>query len=29
LGDQAIANIDVLLPDELLTEAAVTAKKTL
>jgi hypothetical protein len=29
LGEQAIANIDVLLLDELLTEAAVTAKKTL
>jgi hypothetical protein len=27
--EQAITNIDVLLPDELLTEAAVTAKKTL
>jgi hypothetical protein len=27
--EQAIANIDVLLPDELLTEATVTAKKTL
>jgi hypothetical protein len=28
-AEQAIANIDVLLPDELLTEATVTAKKTL
>ena len=27
--EQAIANIVVLLPDELLTEATVTAKKTL
>jgi hypothetical protein len=27
--EQAIADIDALLPDELLTEAAVAAKKTL